>query len=65
MNRPGHIQIIAPERVRNVAKRSGGGVVQPVQGNAGPRNFAHGFPGGNLWMSASFRECGLWHRASV
>lgn len=48
MNRPGHIQIIAPEQ---------GG--KAVQSNEASQNLAYGFLGSNRWMSASFRECDL------
>jgi hypothetical protein len=64
MNRPGHIQIVAPEHGSNVAKRSGGKVVQPLQSQAGSRNFNYGFLGNSWWLSRNFREFGFWHCAT-
>ena len=63
MNRPGHIQIIAPEVGPHAAKRAGGKVVQPLQSQAGSRNFDYGFLGNSWWMSANFREFGFWTNA--
>jgi hypothetical protein len=61
MNRPGHIQIIAPESGSDKAKRnSKGEVVQPLQSQAGAKNFKYGFLGNNWWTGASFREFGFW-----
>ena len=59
-NRPGHIQIVAPENGPNQAKRSGGKVTQPLQSNAGSTTFTYGFLGSNWWLSAQFREFGFW-----
>ena len=63
MNRPGHIQIVAPEQNGHVAKRVNGVVTQPLQSNAGSRNFTWGQLGTNWWTSSSFREFGFWHAA--
>jgi hypothetical protein len=59
-NRPGHIQIIAPEHGDKQAKRSGGKVTQPLQSNAGSRTFTYDFLGNNWWRGAAFREFGFW-----
>jgi hypothetical protein len=63
MNRPGHIQIVAPEQNGHLGKRVNGVVTQPLQSNAGSRNFTWGQLGTSWWTSASFREFGFWHAA--
>jgi hypothetical protein len=60
INRPGHIQIVAPEHGDKQAKRSGGKVTQPLQSNAGTTTFTYGFLNSNWWRSANFREFGFW-----
>jgi hypothetical protein len=60
LNRPGHIQVVAPENGSHQAKRSGGKVTQPLQSNAGTTTFTYGFLGSNWWRSAAFREFGFW-----
>lgn len=60
MNRPGHIQIVAPEHGDKRAKRVDGKVTQPLQSNAGASNFTYGQLGQSWWKSASFREFGFW-----
>lgn len=64
MNRPGHIQIVAPEQGDKAAKRVNGRVTQPLQSNAGSRNFTWGQLGSTWRASASFREFGFWHGAA-
>lgn len=61
METPGHIQIVAPENGANKAKRSSSGAVtQPLQSNAGAKNFTYGFLGSNWWQGAKFRQFGFW-----
>ena len=61
MEKPGHIQIIAPEHGSERAKRnSAGKVTQPLQSNAGLRNFTYGFLGSTWWQGTSFRQFGFW-----
>jgi len=60
INRPGHIQIIAPEHGDKQAKRSGGKVTQPLQSNAGATTFTYGFLGSSWWRSSQFREFGFF-----
>jgi hypothetical protein len=61
MERPGHVQIIAPEHNGQSAKRNPAGkVTQPLQSNAGARNFTYGFLGSTWWQGSSFRQFGFW-----
>jgi hypothetical protein len=60
MEKPGHIQIIAPEHAGRAAKRIGGKVTQPLQSNAGATNFTYGFLGSNWWQASSFKQFGFW-----
>ena len=61
MNKPGHIQIVAPEHGSHAAKRSAAGkVTQPLQSNAGSRNFNYGFLGNSWWTSSQFKEFAYW-----
>ncbi len=60
MEKPGHIQVIAPENGSHSAKRSGGKVTQPLQSNAGSTNFTYGFLGSNWWQAAQFKQFGFW-----
>jgi hypothetical protein len=61
MEKPGHIQVIAPEHGTHVAKRSPAGkVTQPLQSNAGSTNFTYGFLGSNWWQAAMFKQFGFW-----
>ncbi len=60
MEKPGHIQIIAPENGSHKAKRSGGVVTQPLQSNAGSSNFTYGFLGSNWWQGSKFKQFGFW-----
>jgi hypothetical protein len=60
MEKPGHIQIIAPENGSHAAKRSGGKVTQPLQSNAGSTNFTYGFLGSGWWQGAQFKQFGFW-----
>lgn len=60
MEKPGHIQIIAPESGGSIAKRVGGKVTQPLQSNAGATNFNYGFLGNNWWQGSKFRDFGFW-----
>ena len=60
MEKPGHIQIIAPEHGTHAAKRSAGKVTQPLQSNAGSTNFTYGFLGSSWWQGATFKQFGFW-----
>lgn len=60
MNKPGHIQIVAPENGSNKAKRVGGKVTQPLQSNAGAKNFTYGFLGASWWQGSNFKQFGFW-----
>ena len=60
LNKPGHIQIIAPEHGVHQAKRSAGKVTQPLQSNAGSRTFTYGFLNNNWWRGSAFRQFGFW-----
>lgn len=60
MEKPGHIQIIAPEHGDQAAKRVGGKVTQPLQSNAGATNFTYGFLGSTWWQGAQFKQHGFW-----
>jgi hypothetical protein len=60
MERPGHIQIIAPEHGVYEANRAKGKVTQPLQSNAGASNFTYGFLGSNWWLGSKFRQFGFW-----
>lgn len=63
LNRPGHIQIVGPEHGERQARRVNGRVTQPLQSNAGARNFTWGQLGNSWWTGPSFREFGFWHAA--
>jgi len=60
-NAPGHIQIVPPEHGAFVAKWHGANVVNPLQSQAGARNFRYGQLAAN-WFAASsqFRKHGFW-----
>lgn len=61
MNRPGHIQIIPSEKGNSKAKRNAQGqVTQPLQSQAGARNFNYDFLGSSWWRAAQFRDFGFW-----
>ncbi len=60
-NRSGHIQIVAPEHGGFAAKRSGGKVTNPLQSQAGAKNFQFGHLPANWFAdSAQFSKHGLW-----
>lgn len=60
MEKPGHIQIIAPEHDDKVAKRVAGKVTQPLQSQAGASNFNYDFLGSSWWQGAAFKQFGFW-----
>ncbi len=60
MEKPGHIQVVAPEHGEKRAKRSGLKVAQPLQSQAGAKNFSYGFLASNWWQGSSFRQFGFW-----
>jgi hypothetical protein len=61
---PGHIQIVAPEHGAFLATRQGGAVVNPVQSQAGARNFKYGQLPANWFASSSaFSKHGFWIHA--
>lgn len=61
LEKPGHIQLIAPESVQHTAQRNAAGkVVQPLQSNAGSKNFTYGFMPPNWWQGANFKQFGFW-----
>lgn len=60
MESPGHIQIVAPEHGDHAAKRAGGKVTQPLQSNAGGKNFTYGILGSTWWQSSDFKQYGFW-----
>jgi hypothetical protein len=62
LNRPGHIQIVAPEHGDKNAKRNAAGeVTLPLQSNAGSTTFTYGFLGNSAWWrGSSFRNFAFW-----
>jgi hypothetical protein len=61
LNRPGHIQIVAPEHGAHLAKRNAGKVTLPLQSNAGSTTFTYGFLGTTAWWrGAAFRDFAFW-----
>jgi len=61
LNRPGHIQLVAPEHTAHSARRANGKVVQPLQSQAGVSNFRYGFLGsGRWWTGSEYRKHGFW-----
>lgn len=54
---PGHITVVVPETGANVAGRDPDGhVTQPLQSQAGGRNFRYGSAGRHWWLDAQFRS---------
>jgi hypothetical protein len=61
MEKPGHIQVVAPENGGHLAKRNTAGmVVEPLQSNAGSTNFTYGSLGPKWWQAAKFKQFGFW-----
>jgi hypothetical protein len=62
LNRPGHIQVVAPEHGTHKASRTSSGKVKlPLQSNAGASTFTYGFLGNSAWWrAASFRDFAFW-----
>jgi len=59
--RAGHIVAVVPETEDEHAKRNGAGdVVQPLQSQAGTRNFRYGALPGQWWLGAEFAESAFW-----
>lgn len=61
LNRSGHIQIVAPEHDGFAARRRDGRVANPLQSQAGRRNFRYGtLERTPWWPKPGFRKHGLW-----
>ncbi len=59
--RSGHIVAVVPETDDHRAKRnSAGEVIQPLQSQAGVRNFRYGGLASEWWRSAQFAESAFW-----
>ncbi|MFQ3666757.1 MAG: hypothetical protein SNJ79_12155 [Sphingomonadaceae bacterium] len=61
--RSGHIQIVAPEApgLGQVARRRNGIVTQPLQSNAGTRNFRYGQLRDSWWLAiTTLRDFSFW-----
>jgi hypothetical protein len=59
--RYGHITVVVPEAQGRIATRDADGyVVQPLQSQAGERNFRYGSSGPSWWMSDTFLDRGLF-----
>jgi hypothetical protein len=62
--RSGHIVMVVPETADERAKRNGAGdVTQPLQSQAGARNFRYGGLTGEWWRSDQFAESAFWLHA--
>jgi hypothetical protein len=62
--RSGHITAVVPETEDERAKRdSTGEVTQPLQSQAGARNFRYGGLAGEWWRGAQFAESAFWIHA--
>lgn len=62
--RSGHIVAVVPETADERAKRdSSGEVTQPLQSQAGARNFRYGGLTGEWWRSDQFAESAFWLHA--
>jgi len=62
--RSGHIVAVVPETEDERAKRNGDGdVIQPLQSQAGARNFRYGGLSGEWWRAAQFAESAFWLHA--
>ena len=62
--RSGHIVAVVPETDDKRAKRdSTGEVIQPLQSQAGARNFRYGGLSGEWWRSDQFAESAFWLHA--
>jgi hypothetical protein len=61
--RSGHITAVVPETQDEHAKRVDGEVVQPLQSQAGARNFRYGGLAGEWWRSEMFADSAFWLHA--
>ena len=60
LNRSGHICLVVPESSTQVATRSGGAVVLPLQSQAGATNFSYGTGTRAWWTGTEFRTFSFW-----
>lgn len=59
--KPGHITVVVPEVGTHRAERDADGhVLQPLQTQAGARNFRYGNAGPNWWLHSDFRDHGFF-----
>jgi predicted chitinase len=64
VNRSGHIVAVVPEHAAVRAKRnSAGEVLQPVESQAGARNFRFNVSTSHWWQQDKFRSFGFWRIA--
>ncbi len=62
--RSGHITVVVPEDATHRAERDAdGNVTQPLQSQAGARNFRFGSAGKSWWLGAQFRDRGFFVHA--
>ena len=62
--RAGHITVVVPEDATHRAERDAdGNVTQPLQSQAGAKNFRFGSAGKIWWLSAEFRDRGFFVHA--
>jgi hypothetical protein len=55
--RSGHITVVVPEQEGHKAKRAPDGtVIQPLQSQAGARNYRYGSAGANWWLGSQFKS---------
>jgi hypothetical protein len=55
--RAGHITVVVPEQEGHKAKRAPDGtVLQPLQSQAGARNYRYGSAGANWWLGVQFKS---------
>ena len=62
--RAGHITVVVPEDATHRAERDAdGNVAQPLQSQAGAKNFRFGSAGKSWWLGAEFRDRGFFVHA--
>lgn len=62
--KPGHITVVVPEVGTHRAERDAdGNVLQPLQTQAGARNFRYGSAGRDWWRGSEFRDRGFFVHA--
>ena len=59
----GHIVMVVPETDARALRDPEGGVIAPVQSQAGVRNFARGTGAKNWWKGGQFAEAAFWFHA--